>query len=43
MRRLASSERHIVPGHDPLVMRRYPASRPTLDGIVARLDAAPRE
>ena len=26
LRRLASSERHIVPGHDPLVMRRYPAA-----------------
>jgi glyoxylase-like metal-dependent hydrolase (beta-lactamase superfamily II) len=43
LRRLASSERHIVPGHDPLVMRRYPASRPELETIVARLDAAPRE
>jgi glyoxylase-like metal-dependent hydrolase (beta-lactamase superfamily II) len=41
LRRLASSERHIVPGHDPLVMRRYPAASPALAGIVARLDAAP--
>jgi glyoxylase-like metal-dependent hydrolase (beta-lactamase superfamily II) len=41
LRRLASSERHIVPGHDPLVMRRYPAARPDLENIVARLDADP--
>ena len=33
---------HIVPGHDPLVMLRYPAPRPDLAGIVARLDVAPR-
>ncbi len=39
--RLASSPAHIVPGHDPLVMTRYPAPRPELDGIVARLDAEP--
>jgi glyoxylase-like metal-dependent hydrolase (beta-lactamase superfamily II) len=43
LRRLASSERHIVPGHDPLVMRRYPPSRPELETIVARLDVAPRD
>jgi glyoxylase-like metal-dependent hydrolase (beta-lactamase superfamily II) len=39
--RLASSPDHIIPGHDPLVMTRYPAARPELDGIVARLDVAP--
>jgi glyoxylase-like metal-dependent hydrolase (beta-lactamase superfamily II) len=38
MRRLASSPSHIVPGHDPLVLHRYPASRPGLEGAV-RLDA----
>jgi glyoxylase-like metal-dependent hydrolase (beta-lactamase superfamily II) len=43
LRRLASSERHIVPGHDPLVMKRYPPSRADLANIVARLDAAPRD
>ena len=43
LRRLASSERHIVPGHDPLVMRRYPAARPELEAIVARLDAEPAQ
>lgn len=39
--RLAASPDHIIPGHDPLVMRRYPAPRPGLEGIVARLDVAP--
>jgi hypothetical protein len=32
-----------VPGHDPLVMQRYPAPRPELEGIVVRLDVAPHE
>lgn len=38
---LADSGQHIIPGHDPLVMARYPAPRPELEGIVARLDVAP--
>ena len=38
---LADSPRHIVPGHDPLVMERYPAAAAKLEGIVARLDVAP--
>ena len=38
---VAPSPDHIVPGHDPLVMQRYPAPRPELAGIVARLDVAP--
>ncbi|MEW6122014.1 MAG: N-acyl homoserine lactonase family protein [Pseudomonadota bacterium] len=38
MCRLADDERLIVPGHDPLVMTRFPAPRPELDGIVVRLD-----
>ncbi len=38
----ADSEEHIVPGHDPLVMERYPAPRKELEGIVARLDVPPR-
>jgi hypothetical protein len=41
MRRLASSPAHIIPGHDPLVLSRYPQAKPGLDGI-ARLDAEPR-
>jgi hypothetical protein len=33
---------HIVPGHDPLVLTRYPAARPVLEGWVVRLDAEPK-
>ena len=40
LRQLASSEAHIVPGHDPLVMKRYPA-QPGLENIAVRLDADP--
>ncbi len=39
---LADSPGHIIPGHDPLVMARYPAATPATEGIVARLDADPR-
>jgi glyoxylase-like metal-dependent hydrolase (beta-lactamase superfamily II) len=42
LRRLADSPRHVVPGHDPLVLQRYPAPEPALEGIVARLDAEPK-
>jgi glyoxylase-like metal-dependent hydrolase (beta-lactamase superfamily II) len=38
---LASSPRHVIPGHDPLVLKRYPAPRPELAGIIARLDVDP--
>jgi Zn-dependent hydrolases, including glyoxylases len=38
---LAESPDHIIPGHDPLVMKRYPPARPDLAGIVARLDVDP--
>jgi hypothetical protein len=41
LRRLADSIDHIVPGHDPLVMKRYPAAAKELDGIAVRLDVAP--
>lgn len=43
LRRLADSPDHIVPGHDPLVMERYPAPGRELEGIVARLDVMPVE
>ncbi len=42
LKRLATSPRHIVPGHDPLVGQIYPAARPGLEGAVMRLDADPR-
>ena len=38
MRELAHSPQHIIPGHDPLVMQRYPAPREELSGIAVRLD-----
>jgi len=41
LKRLAASPRHIIPGHDPLVMERYPAVSAALDGIAVRLDADP--
>ena len=39
--RLASSARHIIPGHDPLVMQRYPAASDPLKNVVVRLDVEP--
>jgi glyoxylase-like metal-dependent hydrolase (beta-lactamase superfamily II) len=41
LKKLATSPHHIVPGHDPLVLARYPAAKPGLEGWVARLDAGP--
>lgn len=41
IRKLATSEAHIVPGHDPLVLARYPLARDGLSGVV-RLDADPK-
>jgi glyoxylase-like metal-dependent hydrolase (beta-lactamase superfamily II) len=43
LRSHAASPELIVPGHDPLVMLRYPAPSPGLEGIVVRLDVAPAE
>ncbi len=42
LRRLAGAPNRIVPGHDPDVLRRYPAAKPGLEGWVVRLDAEPR-
>ena len=42
LRRLAESPQHIVPGHDPLVMSRYPAASNDLEGIAVQLDVMPR-
>ncbi|MEC7575494.1 MAG: N-acyl homoserine lactonase family protein, partial [Pseudomonadota bacterium] len=41
MAKLADSPKHIIPGHDPLVMQRYPAVSKETEGIVVRLDADP--
>ena len=41
--RLADSREQVIPGHDPLVMQRYPAPSQDLEGIVVQLDATPLE
>ncbi|MFN2461702.1 MAG: N-acyl homoserine lactonase family protein, partial [Candidatus Velthaea sp.] len=41
IRALADSPQHIIPGHDPAVMARYPAPSRELQGICVRLDVAP--
>ncbi len=35
---LASSREHVIPGHDPLVLARYPSPSPELKGWIVRLD-----
>ena len=42
LRRLAASPKHIIPGHDPLVMARYPAMSDALP-YIARLDEPPSQ
>ena len=42
LRRLAGTRERVVPGHDPVVLTRYPAAKPGLEGWVARLDAERR-
>jgi glyoxylase-like metal-dependent hydrolase (beta-lactamase superfamily II) len=42
VRALAESAAHVIPGHDPLVLSRYPAPAAALEGIVARVDVEPR-
>lgn len=41
LRNWAETPDHIIPGHDPEVMRRYPSPAASLEGIVARLDEPP--
>ena len=42
LKALASSPRHIIPGHDPEVLARYPAPNDALRDWVAKLDAEPK-
>lgn len=42
LRDLADAPELVVPGHDPLVMRRYPAASAVLKGIAVRVDRIPR-
>ncbi|MGB6105308.1 MAG: N-acyl homoserine lactonase family protein [Pusillimonas sp.] len=43
LRSLVDSDQYIIPGHDPEVMRRYPAVSSGLENIIVRLDVAPCE
>jgi glyoxylase-like metal-dependent hydrolase (beta-lactamase superfamily II) len=40
--KLASSRHHMVPGHDPDVLKLYPAAKPGLEDWVVRLDVVPK-
>jgi glyoxylase-like metal-dependent hydrolase (beta-lactamase superfamily II) len=42
LRRLADAEGHVVPGHDPKVLQRYPAAARGLENWVVRLDTEPK-
>ena len=37
VRSLADSPEHVVPGHDPLVMRRFQPAREGLEGVAVRI------
>jgi hypothetical protein len=38
---LADSPDHVVPGHDPIVLKKYPKASTSLEGDVVRLDLDP--
>ena len=42
LKKLATSRNHIVPGHDPAVMKIYPPASDALKGLVIRLDVDPK-
>jgi glyoxylase-like metal-dependent hydrolase (beta-lactamase superfamily II) len=42
LKRLAGAPSRVVPGHDPQVLKRYPAAKPGLEGWVVRLDVDAR-
>ncbi|CNG17759.1 metallo-beta-lactamase family protein [Yersinia similis] len=39
--RWADSFDHIIPGHDPMVLQRYPAGTPETAAWIAQVDVAP--
>ncbi len=41
VRDLADTPDHVIPGHDPLVLQRYPSPNDATKGWIARLDAPP--
>jgi glyoxylase-like metal-dependent hydrolase (beta-lactamase superfamily II) len=42
IRRLAASDDHVIPGHDPAVLELYPPASAELAGLAAQEDRAPR-
>lgn len=42
LKKLGGGVKNVVPGHDPLVLKRYPAAKPGLEGWIARLDLESR-
>jgi len=42
LQKLASSRHHIVPGHDPEVLKLYPAVKQGLENWIVRLDVEPK-
>jgi glyoxylase-like metal-dependent hydrolase (beta-lactamase superfamily II) len=42
LKKLASSRHHIVPGHDPEVLKIYPAIKAGLESWIVRLDVDPK-
>jgi glyoxylase-like metal-dependent hydrolase (beta-lactamase superfamily II) len=40
--KLAGGASRVVPGHDPAVLKRYPAAKPGLEGFIVRLDVEPK-
>ena len=43
LEQLAGDRARVVPGHDPLVLKRYPAWKPEAQGVVHRLDIPAKE
>ncbi|OGA38938.1 MAG: MBL fold hydrolase [Betaproteobacteria bacterium RIFCSPLOWO2_12_FULL_62_13] len=41
LRQLAATIDHIIPGHDPLVMNKYPPVSRAMEGVIVRLDVQP--
>ncbi len=42
LKKLAHSPAHVIPGHDPKVLARYPAAKSGLENWIVRLDADPK-
>ncbi|HEY4737121.1 MAG TPA: N-acyl homoserine lactonase family protein [Xanthobacteraceae bacterium] len=42
LKKLASSRQHVVPGHDPEVLKLYPAAKAGMENWIVRLDVQPK-